>query len=341
MNKTNYSDVVGHDDIKKHLINAAKLEKVSHAYLFSGETGSGKKLLASLFATALTCERHTGEPCNACPSCRKAMTGNNPDIITVVHEKPNLFSVDEVRQQIVDTVAIKPYEARYKVYIIADVEKMNAQAQNALLKTIEEPPAYAVLLLLTSSPDSLLPTIRSRCVHLDLKTIPDADIKAYLMAKMQLPEQQAKLASAFALGNVGRAIRCASDSEFTERMDRTLRFIWNIGSMRVYDLADTAKSLAEDKENISDVLETLTLWFRDVLLYKASESTEKLVLKKDVEEIRKEAGLYEYDGLGDILDAIDEAGVKLRANVNFELVMEQLFMTIRNALPDTGKKEME
>ena len=139
MDERGYRGVVGHKDVIRHLVNAAANDKVSHAYLLTGEKGSGKKLLASIFAAALCCETHSGEPCFKCASCHKALTGNHPDIIRVVHEKPDLIRVNEIREQLVNTVDIKPYESRYKVYIIDEAEKMNAQSQNAILKTIEEP----------------------------------------------------------------------------------------------------------------------------------------------------------------------------------------------------------
>lgn len=332
MNGIKMKDVVGHDDIKTHIINAAALDKVSHAYLFTGEDGSGKKMLASLFAEALNCERHTGEPCQMCRSCRKALTGNHPDIITVTHEKPNLFSVEEVRQQVVNTVDIKPYESRYKVYIIDEMEKMNPQAQNALLKTIEEPPEYVVLLLLTNSPDALLSTILSRCVRLDLKTVPSADVQKYLMTELALPDYEAEVITAFAQGNIGRAKRCVEDAEFIELLEATLLLVERIGAMQVYEFADEAKKLAEIKQNVGIFFDILTLWYRDVLLYKASMSTDGLVFKRNIAAIQSQADACTYEGIGDVLAEIEKAAARIRANVNFELVLEQLFLTIRDAV---------
>ena len=146
-----FQDIVGHKQIIEHLKNAEKLNKVSHAYIFSGEKSSGKKLLASRFAELLQCEGEGEKPCGKCRSCRQAESGNHPDIIRITHEKPNTISVDDIREQLVGDVQIKPYQSKYKIYIVPDAEKMNVQAQNALLKTIEEPPAYAVILFLTTN----------------------------------------------------------------------------------------------------------------------------------------------------------------------------------------------
>ena len=117
------------------------------------------------------------EPCMECHSCKQAMTKNQPDIIYVRHEKPNTISVDDIRTQVNNDIVIKPYSSRYKIYIIDEAEKMNEQAQNALLKTIEEPPAYAILILLTTNAAAFLPTILSRCVTLNIKAVPDEKIR--------------------------------------------------------------------------------------------------------------------------------------------------------------------
>ena len=156
-----FKDVVGHKDILKYISSAVENNRVSHAYILNGERGSGKKMLANLFAMTLLCETGDNEPCGKCHSCKQAERGNHPDIIRVTHEKPNSISVDDIRTQVNNTVDIKPYQGPYKVYIIPQADMMTPQAQNAILKTIEEPPSYAVFLLLTENAETLLPTINS------------------------------------------------------------------------------------------------------------------------------------------------------------------------------------
>ena len=171
-----FKDVVGHKDIINYIRNAVTENKVSHAYILNGERGSGKKMLANLFATTLLCEEQGPDPCNACHSCHQAESGNHPDIIRVTHEKPNTISVDDIRRQVNEDIQIKPYQGPYKIYIIAEADLMTVQAQNALLKTIEEPPAYAVIFLLTENAEALLPTITSRCVMLKLRNIKEEGV---------------------------------------------------------------------------------------------------------------------------------------------------------------------
>ena len=179
-----FKDVVGHKDIINYIRSAVTENRVSHAYILNGERGAGKKMLASLFAMTLLCEKQGPEPCNECHSCRQAKSGNHPDIIRVTHEKPNSISVDDIRRQVNDDIQIKPYQGPWKIYIIAEADLMTVQAQNALLKTIEEPPAYAVIFLLTENAEALLPTITSRCVMLKLRNIKDTLIRKYLMEQL-------------------------------------------------------------------------------------------------------------------------------------------------------------
>ena len=176
-----FSDIIGQEQIKEHLQNALEAGKISHAYIINGEKSSGKEFIARVFSMALQCEKGGTEPCQECHSCKQALTDNQPDIIRVTHEKPNTISVDDIRAQVNNDVAIKPYSSPYKVYIIQDAEKMTVQAQNAILKTLEEPPAYAVILLLTTNVNALLPTILSRCVVLNMKPVADDLIRKYLI----------------------------------------------------------------------------------------------------------------------------------------------------------------
>ncbi|HOO28706.1 MAG TPA: DNA polymerase III subunit delta, partial [Lachnospiraceae bacterium] len=160
-----FNDIIGQEHLKEHLQKAIKTGNLSHAYMISGEKGSGKEFVANIFAMTLQCEKGGVEPCMECHSCRQAMTKNQPDIITVTHEKPNTISVEDIREQIVGDVAVKPYASKWKLYIIKDGEKMSVQAQNALLKTLEEPPSYVIILILTANSSMLLETIRSRCTE--------------------------------------------------------------------------------------------------------------------------------------------------------------------------------
>ncbi|MDD3279270.1 MAG: DNA polymerase III subunit delta' C-terminal domain-containing protein [Lachnospiraceae bacterium] len=324
-----FDGVVGHEEIIAHLQNAIRLDKVSHAYIFAGEHGSGKKLLSSLFAMTLQCEQHGIEPCMQCPSCKKAMSRNHPDIINVTHEKPNSIGIEEIREQLVDDVGIKPYNSPYKIYIVNDAQKLTLQAQNAILKTIEEPPVYAIIMLLTDNADAFLPTITSRCVTLSLKPVADHLVKDYLMDRMHIPDYQAEVDASFAQGNIGKAAKAATSAEFEELTQNALHLLKASYDMEMYELIDAIKNMSQEKENIYDYLDLFSMWFRDVLLFKATREIDNLVFKQEINYIRERAQKSSYEGLEQIIDAVHTAENRLRANVNFDLTMELLFLTIR------------
>lgn len=324
-----FEEIVGHKEIIRHLQNAIRLGKVSHAYIFSGETGCGKKLLATAFAMTLQCEQRGVDPCLTCSSCKKAMSKNHPDIINITHEKPNSIGIENIRSQLIDDVAIKPYCSSYKIYIISEAEKLTLQAQNALLKTIEEPPAYAVILLLTNNMDALLPTITSRCVKLGLRPVKESMVKEYLMEKLHIPDYQAKMDASLAQGNIGKAKQLAQSEDFAQVAENALRLLRRSGDMELYELVDAIKMLSADKQNIYDYLDLFTMWFRDVLLFKATREVDGLVFKDQFNDIKERAGKSSYEGLETIIDAIEKARTRLHANVNFDLVMELLFLTIK------------
>lgn len=323
-----FKDILGHEQIIEHLQNAIALEKVSHAYIFNGPEASGKMMLADAFAMSLQCEGDE-KPCLNCRSCKQAMDRNQPDIIYVTHEKPNTIGVDDIRTQINNDIDIKPYSSRYKVYILDEAEKMNQQAQNALLKTIEEPPAYAVILLLTTNADSFLPTILSRCIRLDLKAVREAEIKKYLMREYQIPDYQADVCAAFSQGNVGKAIQLASSEEFGSLKADVLQLMKRVNDIDLYEMGAAVKQIAEYKLSVNDYFDLMMIWFRDVLYMKATNDVNGLIFKDEVYDIKKQAAKRSYQGIEKILKAMETAKVRITANVNFDLVIELLLLTIK------------
>ena len=324
-----FQDILGHEQIIEHLQNAIKTDKVSHAYILDGPDMSGKKMIADAFSMTLQCEKKGTEPCMECHSCKQALGKNQPDIIYLQHEKPNTISVDDIRSQINNDIGVKPYSSPYKVYIVDEAEKMNVQAQNALLKTIEEPPAYAVILLLTNNAEIFLPTILSRCVRLSLKAVPDEKIKKYLMEHYQVPDYKADVCVAFAQGNVGKAIELAASEDFNEIKNSALQLIKRLDDIELYEMTEAVKQIANFKLQINDYFDLITIWYRDVLLYKATADVNKLIFKEEVYDIKKEASRSSYGGIENILEALEKAKIRLNANVNFDLVIELLLLTIK------------
>ncbi len=324
-----FKNIVGNEQIIEHLQNAISLGKISHAYILNGPDLSGKMMIAEAFARALQCKEQGTEGCGECKSCRQADDHNQPDIIYVKHEKPNNISVDDIRTQLNNDIVIKPYSSKYKVYIVDEAEKMNQQAQNALLKTIEEPPAYAVIMLLTTNADSFLQTIRSRCITLNIKSVKDEVIKSYLMSKHHIPDYQADICAAFAQGVVGKAVKLASSDEFNELKESALSLIKRLDDIDVYEMGAAVKQIADYKLQVQDYFDLMMIWYRDVLYMKATNDVNGLIFKDEVYDIKKQAAKHSYQGIEVIIESLEKAKVRLNANVNFDLVIELLLMTIK------------
>ena len=357
-----FSEIIGQNAIIDHLQNALRTGSISHAYMISGDAGSGRGTIASIFAAAMQCgdlqeeqygdrqeesgrsaeERSQGsgmgaparirprllEPCGKCLSCIQAQSGNQPDIITVTHAKPNSISVDEIRRMRAD-LQIKPYAGPHKIYIIPDAEKLTIPAQNALLKTLEEPPEYAVLILLTTSTDAMLETIRSRCVLLDLKPVEDAKVRQYLMEQCEIPDYEADICVAFAQGNIGKAVSLAGSEDFRETMDRAVRILTHIRDWEMEEISAEVKALVPYKLRIDDLLDLFAVWYRDVLFFKATRQIDGIIFREQTSAVRKAARESSYEGVQMILDAIRKAKDRLRANVNFELTIELLLLAMK------------
>ena len=323
-----FRDILGNESVVRHFQTALKQRSISHAYLLNGEDGSGKMMLATAFARALQCEEGGIEACGRCKSCMQAASGNHPDIIYVTHEK-SIISVDDIRLQLNANVQIKPYSADYKIFIIDEAEKMNEQAQNALLKTLEEPPEYAVILLLVNNENLLLQTILSRVVRMDTRPLSAKLITRYLIEHLQIPDYQAQLAAGFACGNLGRALRFASSTEFEERKEAVLYLLRHLDEMTTSEIVSSVKPLVEDKDAISDELDLVLLWIRDVLILKASKKTEDLVYRSEINELRRYAESRSFAVLNQGIEAVETARRRLKANVSAETVFELLFLAMR------------
>ena len=324
-----FQDILGHEMIKDHFRKAIENHKVSHAYILAGEEGMGRKSLANAFAMTLLCEKGLKEPCMECHSCKQMLSDNHPDGIHVTHEKPGSIGVDDIRKQINDTIMIKPYSSYYKIYMVDEAEKMTVQAQNALLKTIEEPPSYAVIILMTTNPDAFLPTILSRCIQLKLKPLRDYVVKGYLVEKLGVPVEKAEVYAAFARGNLGKAIHIASSEEFGELYRAVLTLLKNIKNMDLPALLEFIKKLQEDHLDINECLDFMQLWYRDILMYKVTKDMNLLIFKDEYKTVSEICSHSSYEGLEAVLEAIDKAKQRLDANVNTELALELMLLTMK------------
>ncbi len=324
-----FEDLIGQEEAISHIKNAILMDRTSHAYIISGPEGAGKKSLAHLFAAALQCEAGGIEPCGKCHSCTQMDTDSQPDVITLVPKKTGLVSVDDIREQIVSDISIKPYSSSHKIYIVNDAQTMNEQAQNALLKTLEEPPEYGIIFLLATGEDAFLPTIRSRCVSLKLKPVSDEDIKKYLMEKHGVPEDKADVCAAFAQGAIGKALLLANSEDFAQIRSLVIELMKRMEDIDSYEMSMAINEAKKYNITEMEYLDMVAVWFRDVLRFKATQDANAVIFRDATMDIMRQANHSSYSGIEEILEGIKKAGMRLRANVSYELTMELLLETIK------------
>ena len=264
-----------------------------------------------------------------CHACKQAITNNQPDIITLVHEKPGTIGVEDIRKGIVSDVYVRPYSSKWKIYIINDAENMSVQAQNALLKTLEEPPEYVVILLLTSNMSILLPTIISRSTVLNMRPVDDRTVRKYLMERVHVPDYQADICVAFARGNIGRAKHLATSEDFDNIKNEAVRVLKYAHEMDTDDFVATMNRIGDYKMSIDEYLDILLIWYRDILMLKATNDADSLIFKEEIRSLRDRAEKSSYEGIEKIIETIEKTKSRLKANVNFELAMELLLLAIK------------
>lgn len=330
---SDFKDILGNETLKNHFKTAVRQKKISHAYIIEGEKGSGKKMLAEAFAKILQCEQkkeNQEEACGICTSCKQMENKNHPDVVWVPHEKPNVISVKEVREQMVNTIDVMPYKGPYKIYIVDEAEKMNIAAQNAVLKTIEEPPPYGIILLLTTNRGVFLPTILSRCILLTVKPVPNQQIRQYLMEHWSIEEKTADFCVDISMGNIGKAVDAALSEEFTKIRQFARSVLPYIHELEPYEIAEKVKQLKNEKENVQDFLDMMFMWFRDLLVLKTCDQQNLLIFKEDYLFLKKQSKNISYERLNEAFGDIEQTRTRLRANVNFDSSLEVLLIKLSN-----------
>jgi len=328
MTMNDFSEIKGHAQIIGSLKESMEKGRVSHAYIFSGKKGSGRKTMANAFAKAMQCEAGCGKACGKCASCRSFDSKNNPDVYYVYPTKTKALSVDDVREQIIERVKTKQYRCRYKIFIVDNAETMTQQAQNALLKTLEEPPEYVVIMLIAENMKSILPTVLSRCVELKFMPLKNDDVKEYLSEKQGLSQTDAAFFAEYSMGSIGRAVQLSQDEDFANMRRDLYEKLSAITRMSVSSVMTLGASF-EKYKGYSEFLEMIFMWYRDIYTAKRFKS-DKYIIQKDMkEDIMALAEHYSFESLERITDAIKRTEELLSFNTNFQLAMEMLFMEIK------------
>ncbi|MCK4502328.1 MAG: DNA polymerase III subunit delta' [Desulfuromonadales bacterium] len=321
-----FDAITGHKQQKNILLRTIKSNRIAHAYLFTGPDGIGKKMVAVAFAKILLCQNHNG--CNNCPSCIKITNGNHPDV-HLLDTEGAAIKIEKVRA-LQRELSLHPLEGKYKIYIINGADKFTTNAANALLKTLEEPQAGTILVLLSSQPETLLSTIRSRCQQLPFSTLPKQQMAAILKQKLELSDTDATVLAALSEGSFKKAL--GSNRELF--LEKRLKLIQSLSALSAGSTIPTftfADELNAEEESITDILDIFQTFYRDILLLKHNQPENMLVNIDLFETLQRQNKSTTTARLLTKLKALESARFYMQRNVNRKLVLEVMLMRISAA----------
>lgn len=315
-----FSDITGHTHIIDILRRALASGRLAHAYLFSGPEGCGKRSVAVELIKAAYCGGNDG--CDSCASCRKVANLQHPDL-HIIEPDGTFIKIDQIRE-LQRELSLRPYEAPWKSCLIEAADRMHPAAGNSLLKTLEEPPGNALMILLTSNPDAVLPTIRSRCQVVQFSPLPE-EVIAELLVSRGIDPATAHFAACLGGGSPGRAMELCSEETLSER--RTLlELIFSLSVREIGQLFSVSEKIAGDKDRIPEMLDLLATFLRDLLLFQAGSGD---IVNSDMPDlIEKEALKRSTDSVMRLIDDIHGIRRALQRNVNNRLAMDLLLMKL-------------
>ena len=321
-------DLIGHewavDMLKKHVVNGT----TRHAYLFAGPPGLGRRTLALRFAQALNCQTPAaaGIPCGQCRDCRQIEGLQYADLTVVRSEaEGGTLKVDQIREAR-RTLTLKPYQAKYRVALFLRFQEANDNAANALLKTLEEAPSYAVMILTADNPEQLLPTIVSRCEVLRLRPLRVEDVQSELEAR-GWETGQARLIAHVSGGRFGYALSLLKDEALLGRREERLNDLQNLISASRVEKFAYAEKLAKDKESMRQAILIWLSYWRDVMLRTAQAETPLINVDRNM-EIEDLAGRLNLSIARRVVSGLEDMLEKMERNVNLRLLAEVLLLDL-------------
>ena len=310
--------IIGHEQIIEQLFHAIQSDRVAGAYLFAGPANIGKETVALYFAKSINCTASEQGSCNTCLSCRKIDNGNHPDV-QIIRPSGAWMKIDQIRE-LQKWIVYQPLEGKRKVYILTEVDCMNLEAANCLLKTLEEPPAASVLVLITSNLDTLLPTIRSRCQIIDFRPLPIPELAAYLIQQFNLEEHKAFPIASLSSGAVGKALtRLREEEAFSQ--EEIPEIIETSDRLAVFRIAE---KLSQNPE----ALDQLVTWYRDLLLLHQGAPVDSLTHIYHAERLKQLTSRYSRLKLQRAIKTIFETKDLLKRNVNSTLALEVMVLKL-------------
>jgi DNA polymerase-3 subunit delta' len=319
-------EIVGHKQSIKVLLRSLSSGRVAHAFLLAGPEGVGKETAAMSFARALLCSSPAGgDACGLCRECRQVSSGNHPDFY-IVEPAGSSIKIEQIRD-IQRKVPYLSYQGGRKIFLIRQAEAMTAEAANCLLKTLEEPPADTVFMLISDRPQALLPTILSRCQQIYFKSMTVTEIIQGLVRLKGLADEEARLYASLAGGSMGKALSYASGSLLADR-DAANALAQSIGVCSLPEAMDMAEKSSESKAKALFTLDTMARWYRDLMVCRETGDAGCLFNSDRTDVIKTESGRYETTRILEIIGEIELTKRKIEVNANTRMALEALFLRL-------------
>ena len=326
----NLDEIVGHEKIINNFKNAIINGQIAHSYIFEGPKSIGKKTIATALAKTLLCEKKLTEACGICGSCVQFEHENQPDF-KIIDNLENTIKKSDI-QELQKDIKIKPFKGNRKVYIVCQAENMTAEAQNSFLKTLEEPPDFAIIILTTENKEKLLPTIISRCQLVAFNYVDITKIENMLVNKFNNTSEQASFISNFSNGVVGRAILLSESEEFEELREQTLKAIDTTITQSKEKIFTTSEFFEKNKDDINEILNIMLFYFRDLIIYSETNSSRHIINKDKIELITTHYNHIEKSALHDIIDTVLSTKENIDLKVSFSLNIELMLLEIQEGI---------
>jgi len=323
----NFGDVAGQEQLINYLKKSIEKGTIGHAYVFDGPPGMGKTAAALAFAKTILCKGHGLEPCDCCSSCLKINHLNHPDLHIIEPDGSSIKNrqVEDFQHELLR----KPYESKNKIFIIKHANEMTSSAQNRLLKTLEEPPEYAVIILLSSNVNGFLPTIKSRCQILKFNRVGEKKIQELLIKKYGVSFEDARTLAAYSYGILGNALKLMKSEEFKQEREQIIKIIEQLLEGDGFAVFQMTEFFQNNKDKINEHLDVILFWFRDLLLLRETNSVEFLINLDKNTTLQKYLNHIGYEKISNIIAAIEKTKSDIKANVNFQLAIELLLLRIQ------------
>ena len=326
-----FTGVAGHEAIRERLAAALNQDTVSHAYLFEGIEGVGKHTMARAFIKALLCTEPQAQhmPCGHCVSCRTLDSGNHPDVSWIRRERgKNSLGIRPIREQLVADVRTQPYQSAYKVYVVEDADLMTPEAQNALLKTLEEPPSYVVIILLASTGTGFLPTILSRVITIRFQPLPADIISNALVERLGMNAEQAAVTAALSRGSLGYALQLAGSQAFNALRAELTDILTELPHMKPAQILALADFFERNKDRQDTVFSLIKLWYRDLLMYRSTHDETALITRDAAETIRALSASYTTEEVLKLFSNVQKAEDAIRQGAQYTFTIDWLLSTL-------------